>query len=291
MKPVDWPCTIRAGIWVFACLFVVDIGTAQDPVAPKSSPPSVSAQKKDSDRSIDPQTEDDPPAEDTEDSADVDEDMDAVAEGEERAETEPPSIPEAPDLAAISSQGGIWVDVEHKTVVAQGTVAFREGPLEMFACPQGTKEHESVVAVKCKAFEVHTALMAIGLVPGAPVKFQPEYVAATGPKVRVDLFWDHAGERKTSPAQAWVRNAKTGKALDQEWIFAGSRFWKDEETGESFYYAEGGELICLSNFSTATLDLPIASTQENTTLLFEAFTERIPELGTKVYVRLRPASE
>ena len=39
---------------------------------------------------------------------------------------------------------------------------MREGPLEMFACPSGTKEHESVVAVLSKSREIHAALLAIG---------------------------------------------------------------------------------------------------------------------------------
>ena len=39
---------------------------------------------------------------------------------------------------------------------------------------------------------------------------------------------------------------------------------------------------CVSNFPTAMLDLPIASSQANEALLFETFTERIPPRGTPV---------
>jgi hypothetical protein len=49
-----------------------------------------------------------------------------------------------------------------------------------------------------------------------------------------------------------------------------------------------GDLICVSNFPAAVLDLPIESTSENTELLFEAFTERIPPVGTAVTVILKP---
>ena len=56
----------------------------------------------------------------------------------------------------------------------------------------------------------------------------------------------------------------------------------DEETGKRHYQANGGDLICVSNFPTATLDLPVQSSQANSDLLFTAFTEKIPPRGTKV---------
>ncbi|GIW99335.1 MAG: hypothetical protein KatS3mg111_2668 [Pirellulaceae bacterium] len=51
--------------------------------------------------------------------------------------------------------------------------------------------------------------------------------------------------------------------------------------------AEGGDLICVSNFSTATLDVPFESSQVNAGLMFAAFTERIPERGTPVRLVLQ----
>jgi hypothetical protein len=44
----------------------------------------------------------------------------------------------------------------------------------------------------------------------------------------------------------------------------------------------------VSNFTTATLDLPVASPQANADLTFRAFTERIPPLGTPVRLVLAP---
>jgi hypothetical protein len=58
--------------------------------------------------------------------------------------------------------------------------------------------------------------------------------------------------------------------------------WKDPDTGTEQYLAESGDLICVSNFTTATLDLPIRSSQANSSLLFTAFTDRIPPEQTPV---------
>jgi hypothetical protein len=62
----------------------------------------------------------------------------------------------------------------------------------------------------------------------------------------------------TSVAYACA-NTRTGKPLEYPWVFAGSGFWVDETTGEKSYLAESGDFICVSNFPSAMLDLPVAS--------------------------------
>lgn len=78
------------------------------------------------------------------------------------------------------------------------------------------------------------------------------------------------------------------RPLDAKWVFAGSGFTTDANTGEKFYLAEAGDLICVANFTTATLDLAIESSATNDTLMFEAFTEHMPPLGTAVTMELVP---
>ena len=62
---------------------------------------------------------------------------------------------------------------------------------------------------------------------------------------------------KTEPLFSSAATPGTGKNLNIDWVFAGSGFWKDEETGKQHYQANGGDFICVSNFPTATLDLPV----------------------------------
>ncbi len=167
---------------------------------------------------------------------------------------------------------------------------MRQGLLEMFACPKGTKEHESIVSVNAKAYLVHTGLLAIGAHAGRPVQYDPVYQPATGDTIHVEVLWrDEAKHVVRRRAQDMVRQMKTRQPMGHEWVFAGSGFWQDERTGERYYQAEGGELICLSNFSTATLDLTVESSRDNADLLYEAFTENIPPLGTPVRLVLSVA--
>jgi hypothetical protein len=185
----------------------------------------------------------------------------------------------------------VWFDVKRKFVICDGQIALREGQLEMFACPKGTKEHESVVAVNAKAFQIHAGLLGVGAKPGKPVKFDP-YTPATGQIIDVWVLWnDEKGQLKKARAQEWIKHARTEKQMPFDFVFAGSGFWKDDTTGKETYMAESGDLICVSNFATAMLDLPVPSSQVNDDLLFLAFTERIPPRGTKVRLVLHPREE
>ncbi len=188
-----------------------------------------------------------------------------------------------PDLVRLAPSEEVWIDRAQKEVVVGGQVVLDEGAIEVFACPRHTKEHEAVIATNSSARLVHAALLAVGLDPGRPVAFHPDYREAAGPAVTIRVRWrDADGMEHDRPAQEWIRNTKTGKALDADWVFTGSEFWRDPQGGREHYQADGGDLVCVSNFPTATLDLPIESSQANDALLFDIFPDRVPPRGTRV---------
>ena len=200
-----------------------------------------------------------------------------------------PRAKDPPGMKRLMPEYDVWIDSANKRVVMDGTVALREGQLEMLACIKGTKEHESILAVDTRAYAVHAGLLAVGAQVGTPVQFQPNYKPATGTEIDVSLIWtDKNGIVHRDQAQDWVRNVQTGKALEYPWVFAGSGFWQDETTGQKTYLAESGDFICVSNFPSAMLDLPVESSQANESLLYQAYTEHIPPLGTRVRIVLSP---
>ena len=206
--------------------------------------------------------------------------------------TPPPKLKPEKGWLRVTKDYEVWVDVKQKQVIAGGHICLREGLLEMFACPKATKEHEAIVAVHTPARFVHAALLALGAQAGPPVQFDPVYKPAQGTEVVVEVFWrDAAGKEQRVKAQEWVRQVKTGEPLKYPWVFAGSNFWTDEESKERYYSADGGDFICVSNFSTAMLDLPVESSAANETLLFGAYTDRIPPLDTPVFLFLTPKLE
>lgn len=194
-----------------------------------------------------------------------------------------------PPGATALTESNLWVDPKKHRVYFDGYVAMRDGPLEMFACPMGTKEHESVIGTLPKASDVHAALLAVGAKPGKPVRFLPKFVPATGQRIRVWVcWWDDDGKYHVSDARRWVQKTGTKESMKSEWVFAGSGFWEDPTDKRKYYRADSGDMICVSNFSTAMLDVNIASSAEADDLQFSPFTERIPERFMSIRVVLVP---
>ncbi len=194
-----------------------------------------------------------------------------------------------PDAVPLTKNKHLWIDRARKRVYFDGYVTLPKGYLEMFACPIGTKEHESVVATLAKSSEVHAALLAIDATPGTPVRHLPEYVPPTGQVIRVWVCWlDKDDKFHVSDARKWVKRVSKNKEMEAEWVFAGSSFWVDPADGREYYQADAGDMICVSNFSTALMDVNISSSAEANELDYVSFEGRIPEAGTPIRLVLVP---
>jgi hypothetical protein len=77
--------------------------------------------------------------------------------------------------------------------------------------------------------------------------------------------------------------------MTAKFVFVGSSMYKDEETGEEFYQAEGGHVICTSNFGDALLDVKEESSASDGSQSYEGWTEQIPPRGTPVLLFLKAA--
>lgn len=169
-----------------------------------------------------------------------------------------------------------------------GEVCKAGYPLEFFAT-YSNRSYEAALSVNVTPSIVHAGLLATGAEPGHPAKFEPEFVPPTGTEVAIEVRWkDASGKVKSAPAQEWIRNIKTKKPLESNWVFAGSFFVTDEATGKKYYQADSGELICVLNLPTAMLDLPIRSYGAIEARSFEAFEEHLPPAGTPVTILLKP---
>ena len=123
------------------------------------------------------------------------------------------------------------------------------------------------------------------------MRFTPRYRPASGAQVKITLVYaDAKGATKTVPARSWVRNAKTRKELDSDWVFAGSQLVDNpfDKNAPKSYLANDGDVICVSNFESALLDLPVMSAKDDVGRSYEAWEDRIPPVGTEVTVVLEP---
>jgi hypothetical protein len=217
-----------------------------------------------------------------------------IEEGSEPPPEEAPPIPA--DFKPLNEKKTLFFEKGEggtRRVHLLAAVCLREGPLEVLVCKLGSKEHESILHVDADGREVHFALVAAGAVAGSPVKFVPEYEPASGSKIKVSLTYREKGKVKTVPAGEWVKDRKTGKDMAYDWVFAGSKFFKDPDRPDAppYYMANNGEFISLANFPDSMLDLPVKSPKDIADLIFEINTPRIPPLRTPVLVTLEPVIE
>ena len=86
---------------------------------------------------------------------------------------------------------------------------------------------------------------------------------------------------------------KDGQSIPMtaKFVFVGSSMFKDEDTGEEYYQAEGGHVICTSNFGDALLDVKEESSASDGSQSYEGWTEHIPPKGTPVLLMLKAAEK
>jgi len=254
----------------------------------------------------------------------------------------------------LNPDSTVLIDVKSRRVVLRTEIACRDCVLEMFLVPEGNREHETILRIRSKAYVIHTALLALGLEPGTPASFSPEFVAPTGPEIDMQVVWlDEKDMLQRADASEWIRHnvhryysvplsgPPTGlqfpyknlrwdkfnneilwygpmtdeersdllsksknndyqKAIEKfyeegksrpmtaSFVFVGSSMYKDEDTGEEFYQAEGGHVICTSNFPDALLDIREESSASDGGQAYEAWTEKVPPVGTPVLLVMTP---
>ena len=169
------------------------------------------------------------------------------------------------------------------------------GWLEQVACTPGTREHEALVAVQARPRDVHAGLLLLGLEAGQPGSWRVEdgelvESPPTGPALRVDVRWMGAdGQQREEPIAAWIREVRTGTSPSiDRWLFAGSILHTTRD-GTARYEADvSGSVIGLVTFGDEVLALPTVKPDAEAVAApeWEAWTERLPPIGTKVVLLL-----
>src|SRR5262245_316986 len=99
---------------------------------------------------------------------------------------------EDPNLKGVVME--VLPDKSRRVLVAT-EVCLREGPLEVFLCKKGTKEHEAILRVDHDARMIHELLLLAGAESGKPTQFinpktnEAEFKPATGTKIKVGVHY------------------------------------------------------------------------------------------------------
>ena len=205
-----------------------------------------------------------------------------------------PELGAEPTTEPAKLPGIRHIDLQKKSVDLDAEVVLREADwLEQLACLPSTREHESILVVHAKPSHIHLALLTLGLQPGSPMQWQWHDDQVTvhppnGAPVAVSIVMQRDGGEAKIPANQWVLHQVTKQPLpDNIWLFAGSRLTASGNDDKPVYHADvNGTTISLVSFGDDLLARPTELTNKDDEAAWGPATDRIPDVGTKVIVRL-----
>jgi hypothetical protein len=222
----------------------------------------------------------------------------------------------SPELrAAIAKLAlpGVKINLDEWCVDVASRVCLRDGLLELIACTKETKEHESIIVIDAKPSHVHTALLLLGTKPGNPAmqevldEEQTRFrsIPPSGGPVDVFLVLQDAGGKETQhPISDFIapanqedgsgesvegQGAETqGKFPTHTFLFAGSGLVGEGEGPRTYLCDRSGNVISLATFGDELLCLSGIHDDANGALAWRVDGAKLPALGSKVTLRLRP---
>jgi hypothetical protein len=207
---------------------------------------------------------------------------------------------------------GVKINLPERCVDVESSVCLDEGSLELIACTKDSKEHESIVVVAAKPKHIHTALLLLGAQPGNPAMRKPINDEGTrwidlppkGDPVGVYLvFKDEKGKVVEHPISDFIASSdeETGQApgtadattdentkFPNTFLFAGSMLVGNESGPRKYLSDLSGNVISISTFGDEVLCMPGVYGQDNGALMWRVNSTNLPEVGSKVTLRLRP---
>ncbi len=210
---------------------------------------------------------------------------------------------------------GIEIHAERGIVDVDARICLTEGMLELVACTEGTKEHESIVAIKALPVHVHTALLLIGARNGTPAMREPineeqtrwRHYRPSGDPITVSLVvQDDEGNPVERPISDFVRRGEgesfmpnmgrdqsapgadeANEKFPDAFLFTGSHLVGDDAQGRQYLADQSGHVITISTFGDEVLGLSEIHSHTNDELVWEVDPTHLPALDTAVKLRLR----
>jgi hypothetical protein len=197
---------------------------------------------------------------------------------------------------------GVTVYPEQRRVELEAEVCLDRGWLEQVACAAGSREHESLVVPVARPSQIHAALLTAGFEPGTPGSWtyeqgEYEFVAPTGSPVQVHVSYRAAdGTTVEEPIRHWIHVRRGADVLpfpERPWIFGGSRIEPNPDwmgPGEHYVADVTGSIIGIVTFGDEVLGFSrvLADQASVQPPEWEAATERMPPVGTRVTLILLP---
>jgi hypothetical protein len=187
----------------------------------------------------------------------------------------------------VEFQPGVRINWPKRQIEVDATVNMRKGPIELFACSPGAREHEAIVRIEARPTHLFQALGLIGITPGHPLRYNEEtdkFEPASGDPVDITIRYPDDGRTRVEPIEAWMLEARQRQPIDRlSWIFTGSISDGQGNIAADFE----GTVIALVDFGTSLIGLPDRHSDSNDQLWLAPNTAAIPPLGTECELLFR----
>lgn len=192
----------------------------------------------------------------------------------------------------------------------RGLHCLDQGLLELVACTKESKEHESIVVIDAKPMHVHTALLLLGANPGNPAMRKQIGEKGAWLDVRPGAMpWTSTWCLRT-PMASWssaplvislpdpriypMRLGFNNDGADEDskfprrFLFAGSQLVESGPGPRKYLSGLSGNVISIATFGDELLCLPGIQSRDTGSLMWEIDPTHLPDVGSKVTLRLRP---
>jgi hypothetical protein len=119
--------------------------------------------------------------------------------------------------------GNVLLDSGDRTLYVPARVNMSEGLVELLACGEMGKTHESVLVVDAQPWHIQVSLLLLGLEPGGGLEYQGDPQTPKGDSVWIWVEWADAGSWKMVRGEDLVFDStRTDHMEYTAWVFSGS---------------------------------------------------------------------
>jgi len=197
------------------------------------------------------------------------------------AENPPAKGPQLPNLR---------LDLKTKTIEIDGVFCHGEYPLELLMCQNTMRDYESLISSPCQPSILHTALLALGLVPRKRDEKDPGKVLREGDPIDILIRFAKDGKEVTVEPRDLIVDLRTKSHIAATpWVFYGSFLFPDTDDKNKMLYLADCEnwLTGLLGDTASVIDLPRDAAGKYGAL--EIDRKAAPPKGTQATVIIRPA--
>jgi hypothetical protein len=222
-----------------------------------------------------------------------------------------------PPKASFLEVGKVRLYRKERRIEITGRIAVQRRAIELFACCEGGKVHETVVVLDCKPSNLNLALLLLGLSDGGQVRekvqvrekdkvVEKEMLVENGPRffgdprkpvgdrLIISVRWKalESGKPREVRAEEMVFNVSRQKTMRKVgWIFTGSRWVEHPKTKKKEFAADHTKTIMTTYHDPNTvLENPLETGGNDE--LYHANSLVVPPRGTALTLILRvPTAE